>query len=72
MDYLSNVSYDFFTMDDENLTIYFNPTQLKDTNDELVYLDIPLDSLNLLIDVDREENTNTYLNFKKKYDKRRR
>ena len=65
MDYLSNVSYDFFTMDDENLTIYFNPTQLKDTNDELVYLDIPLDSLNLLIDVDREENTNTYLNFKK-------
>ena len=65
MDYLSNVSYDFFTMDDENLTIYFNPTQLKDTNDEIVYLDIPLDSLNLLIDVDREENTNTYLNFKK-------
>ena len=65
MDYLSNVSYDFFTMDDENLTIYFNPTQLKDTNDELVYLDIPLDSLNLLIDVDREENTNSYLNFKK-------
>lgn len=65
MDYLSNVSYDFFTMDDENLTIYFNPTQLKDTNDELVYLDIPLDSLNLLIDIDREENTNTYLNFKK-------
>lgn len=65
MDYLSNVSYDFFTMDDENLTIYFNPTQLKDTNDELVYLDIPLDSLNLLIDVDREENTDTYLNFKK-------
>lgn len=65
MDYLSNVSYDFFSMDDENLTIYFNPTQLKDTNDELVYLDIPLDSLNLLIDVDREENTNTYLNFKK-------
>ena len=65
MDYLSNVSYDFFTMDDENLTIYFNPTQLKDTNDELVYLDIPLDSLNLLIDVDRDENTNTYLNFKK-------
>ena len=66
IDYLSNASYDFFTIDDDNLTIYFNPAELKTTDSNLVYLDIPLDSLNLLIDVDKQEATTNYTNFKKK------
>ena len=66
MDYLSNVSYDFFTIDDENLTIYFNPAELKGTNYELVYLDIPLNSLNLLININKTQNNDNYINIKKK------
>lgn len=66
MDYLSNVSYDFFTIDDENLTIYFNPAEIKSDRDELIYLDIPLDSLKLLIDIDKTKGSDTYLSIKKK------
>ena len=44
----------FFTIDDENLTIYFNPAEIKSDRDELIYLDIPLDSLKLLIDIDKD------------------
>ena len=66
MDYLSNVSYDFFTIDDENLTIYFNPAEIKSDRDELIYLDIPLDSLKLLIDIDKTEGSDTYLSIKRK------
>lgn len=33
MDYLSNVSYDYFTIDDENLTLYFNPAEIKSKHD---------------------------------------
>ena len=66
MDYLSNVSYDYFTIDDENLTLYFNPTEIKSTHDELIYLDIPLDSLKLLVDIDKNKGNDTYLSIKKK------
>ena len=66
MDYLSNVSYDYFTIDDENLTLYFNPAEIKSKYDELIYLDIPLDSLKLLIDIDKSSNKDTYLSIKKK------
>lgn len=66
MDFLSNVSYDFFTIDDENLTIYFNPAEIKSDHDELIYLDIPLNSLKLLIDIDKAEGNDTYLSIKKK------
>lgn len=66
MDYLSNVSYDYFTVDDENLTIYFNPAEIKSKHDELIYLDIPLDSLKLLIDIDKTKGSDTYLSIKKK------
>ncbi len=66
MDYLSNVSYDYFTVDDENLTIYFNPAEIKSKHDELIYLDIPLDSLKLLIDIDKTKGNDVYLSIKKK------
>ena len=66
MDYLSNVSYDYFTVDDENLTIYFNPAEIKIKHDELIYLDIPLDSLKLLIDIDKTKGNDVYLSIKKK------
>lgn len=66
MDYLSNVSYDYFTIDDENLTLYFNPAEIKSKHDELIYLDIPLDSLKLLIDIDKNETKDIYLSIKKK------
>ena len=66
MDYLSNVSYDYFTIDDENLTLYFNPAEIKSKHDELIYLDIPLDSLKLLIDIDKTEDNDIYLSIKKR------
>lgn len=66
MDYLSNVSYDYFTIDDENLTLYFNPAKIKSKHKELIYLDIPLDSLKLLIDIDKNEGKDTYLSIKKR------
>lgn len=66
MDFLTNVSYDYFTIDDENLTIYFNPTELKSTNKEMIYLDIPLNSLKLLIDIDKSKGSDTYFNLKKR------
>ena len=66
MDYLSNVSYDYFTIDDENLTLYFNPAEIKSKHNELIYLDIPLDSLKLLIDIDKTEDNDIYLSIKKR------
>lgn len=66
MDFLANVSYDYFTIDDQNLTIYLGPTILKEPTYELIYLDIPLNSLKLLIDIDKTENTDNYINIKKK------
>ena len=66
MDYLSNVSYDYFKIDDENLTLYFNPAEIKSKHDELIYLDIPLDSLKMLVDIDKNEGNDTYLSIKKR------
>lgn len=66
MDYLSNVSYDFFTIDDENLTLYFNPIELKSKKSDLIYLDISLDSLDLLIDVQSFKKNDVYLSLKKR------
>ncbi len=66
MDYLSNMSYDFFTIDDENLTLYFNPIELKSKKSELIYLDISLDSLDLLIDVQDFKKNDVYLSLKKR------
>lgn len=63
---LTNVSYDYFTIDDENLTLYLGPKILKEKGQELIYLDIPLNSLKLLIDIDKSENTDNYINIKKK------
>ena len=66
MDYLSNVSYDYFTIDDENLTLYFNPAEIRSNYDELIYLDIPLNSLDLLIDIDKSKDEELYFSIKKK------
>lgn len=65
MDFLSNVSYDYFTIDNENLTLYFNPILLNESN-EIIYLDIPLNSLSLLIDIDKQKDEDTYISIKKK------
>ena len=66
MDYLSDVSYDYFTIDDENLTLYFNPAEIKSKHDELIYIDVPLDSLKTLVDIDINEGKDTYLSIKKR------
>lgn len=66
MDFLSNISYDYFTIDDENLTIYIGPAILKDSSSELIYLDIPLDTLDMLIDIDKAKNSDNYLHIKKR------
>ena len=63
---LTNVSYDYFTFDDENLTLYLGMQTSKDNRQELIYLDIPLNSLKLLIDIDKTENTDNYIKIKKK------
>ena len=73
MDFLSNITYDYFTIDNENLTLYFNPAELKTNKNETIYLDIPLNSIKLLIDIDNEKDDNTYISIKKKnidYDKK--
>jgi peptidoglycan/xylan/chitin deacetylase (PgdA/CDA1 family) len=66
MNYLNDVSYNYFSIGDDNLTLYFNPTELKSKTGELVYLDIPLNSLKLLIDIDKTKGNDTYLKIKKK------
>jgi len=66
IDLLTNISYDYFTIDDENLTLYLGPKILKEKGPELIYLDIPLNSLKLLIDIDKTENTDNYIKIKKK------
>lgn len=65
INYLNNINYDYFTIDDKYLTLYFNPTEIKENND-IVYLDISLDSLDLLIDVNEKNYDDTYLSIKKK------
>lgn len=66
MDYLSNVNLDYFTIDDKNLTIYLGQTILKQKTNELIYLDIPLNSLNLLIDIDKTKGNDKYFELKKR------
>ena len=63
--YLNEVSYDYFTIDNKVLTLYFNPTEI-DNNSNIICLDIPLDSLDLLIDVNKNNFDDTYLSIKKK------
>lgn len=65
INYLNNINYDYFTIDDKYLTLYFNPTEIKENND-IIYLDISLDSLDLLIDVNEKKYDDTYLSIKKK------
>ncbi len=65
IEFLANVSYEYFTIDDENLTIYFGPDILK-SNSNIVYLDIPLNSLKLLIDIDKSKDSDSYISIKKK------
>ncbi len=66
MDFLSNVNYDYFTIDDENLTIYLGPAELKSQGNEIIYLDIPLNSLKMLIDIDKSNGSDNYINIKKR------
>ncbi len=66
INYLTEISYDYFSVDDENLTVYFNPSEIKSNYEGLIYLDISLDSLNLLIDFDKDDDEDVYLSLKKK------
>lgn len=66
MDYLSNVNLDYFTVDDKNLTIYLGQIELKQKTNELIYLDIPLNSLSLLIDIDKTKGNDKYFKLKKR------
>jgi len=66
IDFLTNVNYDYFTIDDDNLTLYLGPQISKEKGQELIYLDIPLNSLKLLIDIDKSSDTDNYLSIKKK------
>ena len=66
MEFLSNISYDYFTIDDQNLTLYLGPTILKDPKQELIFLDIPLNTLDLLINIDKTDIQDNYINIKKK------
>ncbi len=66
MEYLNGISYEYFTIGDENLTLYFNPTLLNLDYDEIVHLDIPLNSLDLLIDIDKTQSNDYYFNIKKR------
>lgn len=66
IDYLENLSYDYFTIDDDNLTVYFNQTEIKSPKENLIYLDIPLTSLTLLIDIDKSKDSDVYINLKKR------
>ena len=65
VDYLNNLSYDYFSIDDDNLTLYFNLSEIKGKTG-IICLDIPLDSLNLLIDWQKEERNDSYISIKKK------
>lgn len=66
MDFLASFSYDYFTIDGENLTIYFNPEDIGDEYDEIIYLDIPLNTLDLLFDTQSDEDNNLYFDLKKR------
>ena len=66
MDFLASFSYDYFTIDGENLTIYFNPEDIGDEYDEVIYLDIPLNTLDLLFDTQNETDNNLYFDLKKR------
>lgn len=66
MEFLSNINYDYFTIDDENLTIYFNPAEVGVKDSNIIYLDIPLDSLDLLVDTYSNDVNDSYINLKKR------
>lgn len=66
MDFLASFSYDYFTIDGENLTVYFNPEDIGDEYDEVIYLDIPLNTLDLLFDTQSETDNNLYFDLKKR------
>lgn len=66
MDFLASFSYDYFTIDGENLTIYFNPVGVQDKYSEIIYLDIPLNTLDLLFDVKSNSDNDLYFDLKKR------
>ncbi len=66
MDFLASFSYDYFTIDGENLTIYFNPEDIGDKYDEIIYLDISLNTLDLLFDTQSETDNNLYFDLKER------
>ena len=49
-EFLNSVKVSEFSFDDDNVTLFFNSKVVKGNND-IVYLDIPLDSLDMMIDL---------------------
>ena len=65
MNLLNNLMYNDFYFDDDNLRIFFNNAELKDSTDEFIYVDVPLDSLDLFWDINNDFY-DTYINLKKR------
>ena len=49
-EYLNKIKLDEFSFDDDNITLFFNSKVVKG-EDKVVYLDIPLDSLDMMVDL---------------------
>ncbi len=60
-EYLNSVNLDNYSFDDENITIFFNSKVIRD-NEKIVYLDIPLNSLDMMVDI----KDNMYFSLKKR------
>ena len=60
-EYLNSVKASDFIIDDDNITMFFNSKVVKG-NETLVYLDIPLDSLDMMVDL----KDDVYLSLKKR------
>lgn len=63
MDYLNNFNLDNFKFNDDNLTIFINFSKLSGKN-KVINFDIPLNSIQLLIDIDKSDDI--YFSFKEK------
>lgn len=60
-DLLNNINLDNYIINDENITLFFNSKIIKN-NDKIVYLDIPLNSLDMMVDI----KDNLYFSLKKR------
>lgn len=60
-EYLNSVDMNNYTIDDENITLFFNSNIVRG-NEKIVYLDIPLNSLDMMVDI----KDNLYFSIKRR------